>query len=91
MNLTASIEEPRFDEMQAVGLTPAASRLVRPPRVAESPVSLECRYQQTVMLAGTQPDQSSNVVIGDVVGIHIDDSVLVDGLVDTYGVSLRRS
>ena len=43
------------------------------------------------MLAGTQPDQSSNVVIGDVVGIHIDDSVLVDGLVDTYGVSLRRS
>ena len=29
MNLTASIEEPRFDEMQAVGLTPAASRLVR--------------------------------------------------------------
>jgi flavin reductase (DIM6/NTAB) family NADH-FMN oxidoreductase RutF len=82
MNLTASIEEPDFNEMQAAGLTPAPSKLVRPPRVAESPVHFECRYLQTVDMPASSAGHYSSVVIGQVVGIHIADSVIVDGIVD---------
>jgi flavin reductase (DIM6/NTAB) family NADH-FMN oxidoreductase RutF len=82
MNLTASIEEPDFDELQAAGLTPARSELVRPPRVAESPVHFECRYLQTVDMPPSAAGHYASVVIGQVIGIHIDDSVIVDGIVD---------
>ena len=82
MNVTASIEEPGFDEMEAVGLTPAASRLVRPPRVAESPVHLECRYLQTIDMPPSEAGHYSSIVVGRVIGIHVDDSVIVDGMVD---------
>jgi flavin reductase (DIM6/NTAB) family NADH-FMN oxidoreductase RutF len=82
MNVSASIEEPDFDEMAAVGLTPAPSRLVKPPRVAESPVHFECRYVQTVDMPPSAGGLYASLVIGRVVGIHIDDSVIVDGIVD---------
>ena len=82
MNITASIEEPAFDEMVAVGLTPAPSRLVRPPRVAESPVHFECRYLQTVDMPASASGHYSSLVIGEVIGVHIDDAVVVDGMVD---------
>jgi flavin reductase (DIM6/NTAB) family NADH-FMN oxidoreductase RutF len=82
MNLTASIEEPDFDELRAAGLTPAPSKLVRPPRVAESPVHFECRYLQTIDLPPSSSGHHASLVIGQVVGIHIDDAVLVDGIVD---------
>jgi flavin reductase (DIM6/NTAB) family NADH-FMN oxidoreductase RutF len=82
MNVTASIEEANFDEMQAVGLTSAPSQLVKPPRVAESPVHFECRYLQTVDMPPSQSGHYSSIVIGQVVGIHIDDAVIVDGMVD---------
>jgi flavin reductase (DIM6/NTAB) family NADH-FMN oxidoreductase RutF len=82
MNLTASIEEPDFDEMRAAGLTPAPSKLVRPPRVAESPVHFECRYLQTVDMPPSAAGHHSSMVIGQVVGIHVADSVLVDGIVE---------
>lgn len=49
---TALIEGHDLDEMAAVGLTPAPSRLVKRPRVAESPVHFECRYWQTLVLPG---------------------------------------
>ena len=82
MNVTASIEEPAFDEMEAVGLTPASSRVVKAPGVAESPVRFECRYLQTVDMPSSQGGLYSSVVFGQVVGIHIDDAVIVDGMVD---------
>ena len=52
MNVTGWIEEPGVDEMAKAGLTPAPSRKVKPPRVAESPVHFECLYHQTVVLPG---------------------------------------
>src|SRR5690606_5354956 len=82
MNVSASIEEPDFDEMEAVGLTPAPSRLVKPPGVAESPVRFECRYLQTVDMPPSASGHYSSIVIGRVLGIHIDDSVISDGMVD---------
>lgn len=82
MNLSASIEEPRLDELAKVGLTAAPSRNVRPPRVAESPIHFECRLQQVVALKNTRPGHPHDILIGDVVGIHIADEVLTDGIID---------
>lgn len=81
MNLT-SIHVPRgVDEMALAGLAPAKSRLVAPPRVARSPIHLECRLFQIVELP-TDGTARNTLVIGHVVGVHIDDDVLVDGLID---------
>jgi len=52
MNRTSAPVAPDVDEMQLVGLTPAPSRLVAPPRVKESPVAFECRYWRTIELPG---------------------------------------
>ncbi len=59
------------------------SRAVKPPRVARTPVALECKYFKTVELIGSdgRPNRSA-IVIGEVVGIYIDDAVIVDGMVD---------
>ncbi|MGD9868870.1 MAG: flavin reductase family protein [Hyphomicrobiales bacterium] len=82
MNRTSAAVPPEVDEMRLAGLTPAPSRLVKPPRVAESPVALECRYFQTVTLPGRNGRGGYGVVIGEVVGIHIDDAAIVEGRVD---------
>jgi flavin reductase (DIM6/NTAB) family NADH-FMN oxidoreductase RutF len=59
------------------------SRNVKPPRVKRSPVALECKYFKTIELIGSDGKANrSQIVIGEVVGIHIDDSVIVDGMVD---------
>jgi len=60
----------------------AASRLVRPPRVKGAPAALECRYLRTVEIAQNGPKGPNRVVFGEVVGIHIDDGIIVNGRVD---------
>jgi flavin reductase (DIM6/NTAB) family NADH-FMN oxidoreductase RutF len=83
MNRTALIVERGVDEMQATGLEPLPSRLVRPPRVNGSPVHFECRLHQIVVLPGRVPSSEHHVVIGRVVAVHIDDAALTaDGCVD---------
>ena len=71
-------------EMTLAGLTPAPSRLVKPPRVAEAPAALECRHLQTVPLTPLSGAEARYfLVIGEVVAIHIDERFIVEGLVDT--------
>jgi flavin reductase (DIM6/NTAB) family NADH-FMN oxidoreductase RutF len=84
MNKTSADVGPEVDEMELAGLTPAASTLVKPPRVAESPVALECTHFKTIPLPSSENTQHEGyiVVIGRVVGIHLDESVITDGLVD---------
>ena len=53
--------------------TKAPSETVRPPRVGESPVHLECVLSQIVELESPSPDQPNRMVIGRVTGIHIAD------------------
>lgn len=81
MNVSSTRKEG--DEFEMAGLTKAASRLVKPSRVAESPAALECRYFQTVPL----PDDSGQVndwlVIGRVVGIYIHDRFIENGRVNS--------
>ncbi|GAB4232549.1 MAG: flavin reductase family protein [Methyloligellaceae bacterium] len=83
MNATSAAVPPDVDEFALAGLTPAPSRKVRPPRVAESPVAFECTYFQTLELPQDDPSRDAyNVIIGRVVGIHIDDAMIDDGRVD---------
>lgn len=82
MNKTSASAPRSVDEFALAGLTPLPSRLVGPPRVKESPVHLECRYLQTVALPANNPASPNNAVFGQVVGIHIDDAFIKDGMVD---------
>jgi flavin reductase (DIM6/NTAB) family NADH-FMN oxidoreductase RutF len=66
------------------GLEPAPSRLVKPPRVAASPCALECKWLKTVSLNDLDGHVLDNhIVIGQVVGVYIDDRFIRDGLLDT--------
>lgn len=76
-NLTGTDFPPEVDEFAAVGLEKAPSRLVRPPRVAGSPVALECRLVHTWCAGGT-----STVIFGEVVHTVLDPAAVVDGLPD---------
>jgi flavin reductase (DIM6/NTAB) family NADH-FMN oxidoreductase RutF len=83
--MLASSAEFRADvsEADAVGLEMVASHSVRPPRVARSPVAMECKYYKSVELIGSDGRVNpSTIVIGEVVRVHIDDSLIVDGIVD---------
>jgi flavin reductase (DIM6/NTAB) family NADH-FMN oxidoreductase RutF len=83
MSRTSVSVGPDVDEMKLVGLTPAPSHFVAPPRVKESPVSFECRYWRTIELPGLDGAPGTHsIVIGQVIGIHIDDEAIVDGKVD---------
>jgi flavin reductase (DIM6/NTAB) family NADH-FMN oxidoreductase RutF len=84
MNATSAPFERGVNEMAKVGLEPAPSRLVKPPRVAASPCALECKWLQTVALHDVEGKELENhIVIGQVLGIHIDDRFIRNGLLDT--------
>ena len=84
MNASCAMVPPEVDEFALAGLTPAPSRLVGVPRVAETPVSFECKLTQVVRLqdADGQPAPSW-LVLGEVVGVHIARAQLKDGVYDT--------
>jgi flavin reductase (DIM6/NTAB) family NADH-FMN oxidoreductase RutF len=85
MNVTTTMVEFGVDELKLAGLTPEPSTLVKPPRVKESPVALECRYWRTIELPVEKGHETKrgSVVFGQVVGVHIDDSIIKDGRIDT--------
>lgn len=70
------------DEMALAGLERLPSVKVRPPRVAASPVHLECRYLRTIRIEEAAPEEDSAMILGRVVGMHISDEAIVDGRVD---------
>ncbi len=80
MNLCAGEYPPDVDEFDVSGLTPVASDLVRPPRVGESPVAMECRLRQVIEVS-PRPGGAS-LVLGEVVRFHVDDRILRDGRID---------
>ncbi|MFC3189977.1 flavin reductase family protein [Pseudocitrobacter faecalis] len=84
MNETSATLPHGEDEFVRAGLTAVPSRLVDAPRVAESPVNFECRLSQCIQLTsadGTAID--TWLVLGEVVGIHIDESLLEEGIYQT--------
>lgn len=75
---SSSINAPHgVDEFELSGLDKAPSRLVRPPRVAASPASMECRLLHIMEIAPTDPgDTFSHVVFGRIVAVHLDDGFI---------------
>lgn len=86
MNLTSAGVPPEVDEFQLAKLEKAPSRLVKPPRVAASPAALECRYWQTITPPTRAGQAGYSLVLGEVVGVYIDDRFITDGLVDTVAM-----
>lgn len=77
MNITSTEFPAEINEFAAAGLTPVPSVVVRPPRVAESPIHYECRLTQIVDLG--QEAGAASVVIGEVVHMHVDNELLIGG------------
>jgi flavin reductase (DIM6/NTAB) family NADH-FMN oxidoreductase RutF len=82
MNASAAHIPRSESEFKAAGLTPVDCEVVDVPRVKESPVNLECKLVQVVQLRSNNPKIVNNLVIGEVVGIHIDESIIKDGMID---------
>lgn len=82
MNASSAQVGPEVDEFELAGLTPAPSHMVKPPRVAESPAALECKHYKTIGLPGLNGKNGNFVVIGQVVGVYIDDDAISDGRFD---------
>lgn len=79
--VASSAEFPsEVNEFKETGVTAVASRLVKPSRIKESPVALECKVLKIIHLA-EGPD-AGNIVVGEIVAIHIDDAVMKNGKVD---------
>jgi flavin reductase (DIM6/NTAB) family NADH-FMN oxidoreductase RutF len=74
MNLCSAEVPPEVDEFELSGLTPLASDLVQPPRVAESKVQVECRLRE-ILVVSEKPGGGS-LVLGDVLCFHIEESLL---------------
>jgi flavin reductase (DIM6/NTAB) family NADH-FMN oxidoreductase RutF len=84
MNATSATVPPRVEEFALAGLTTEPGRVVGVPRVAESPVSMECRLSQLVRLTGADGTVTDTwMVFGEVVGVHIREDLLEDGVYDT--------
>jgi flavin reductase (DIM6/NTAB) family NADH-FMN oxidoreductase RutF len=84
MNASCAAVPPEVDEFELAGLTPMASRCIAVPRVAESPVSFECKLTQIVQLEGVDGTKVPTwLVLGEVVGVHIARRLLNDGIYDT--------
>jgi flavin reductase (DIM6/NTAB) family NADH-FMN oxidoreductase RutF len=71
MNLSSGDYAPEVDEFALTGLTPAPSARVKPPRVAEAPINLECRLLRVIPV-GHAP---ANLVLGQIVHFHVRDDV----------------
>ena len=83
MNQTSAALPPGVNEFEFAKLAATPSRMVKPPRVAESPAALECKLVQIVPLhdaGGSALHQY--LIIGEVVGVHIDRAYLNEGLFD---------
>ena len=84
MNQTCAPVGPEVNEFELAGLSTAPSRVVDVPRVADSPVSFECRSTQIIQLEGLDKQKVPTwLVLGEVVGVHIADHLLKDGIYDT--------
>jgi flavin reductase (DIM6/NTAB) family NADH-FMN oxidoreductase RutF len=89
MNATSVPAPYGTDEFALAGLTRAPSRLVTPPRVAESGVQFECKVADIFALRGWRGQPADAwLVMGEVIGVHIARHLLVDGVFDTFGAGI---
>jgi flavin reductase (DIM6/NTAB) family NADH-FMN oxidoreductase RutF len=83
MNVSSGTFQPEVDEFELAGLTKAPGKSISAPHVGEAPAVLECRLVKIVEELPSWREHAFNiVVIGEVVGVHIDNAILKDGKVD---------
>ena len=80
MNLTSGDYESSINEFELAKLATRPSQVVRPPQVAQSPVSFECKVERIIDFGSEPP--SGSLVIGEIVSVHLEDEVLKDGRLD---------
>jgi flavin reductase (DIM6/NTAB) family NADH-FMN oxidoreductase RutF len=80
MNITSAEYDSSVDEFALAKLNTRPSQVVRPPQVAESPVSFECKLNRIIDF-GTEPP-SGSLVIGEIVCVHLEESVLKEDRLD---------
>lgn len=84
MNASSAVYPPETSEFDALNLKKAASTSVAPPRVAKAKVAFECQCTEIIQLKGVSGEKVETwLVLGEVVNIHIDQSLLQDGIYDT--------
>jgi flavin reductase (DIM6/NTAB) family NADH-FMN oxidoreductase RutF len=89
MNATSATVPYEVDEFALAGLSPAPSRQVSAPRVAESAVNFECKVTDVVQLRDSQHAPiSAWLVLGEVVAVHIRQDLLKNGVFDTFGAGI---
>jgi flavin reductase (DIM6/NTAB) family NADH-FMN oxidoreductase RutF len=86
MNESSRVLDHGVSEFAAAGLTAAPSTNVRPPHVGEALAVLECVVFDIVALPAREGGRGSHLVLGEVIGIHIDDELIVEGRLDTLGL-----
>lgn len=84
MNQSCANVAPDVSEFALAGLTPVPSRLIKAPRVQQSPVSFECRCTQIVQLQTAKGGKVPTwLILGEVVAVHIARRLIKDGVYDT--------
>jgi len=84
---SAAPEHPDMDEAELAGLEMIPSNLIKPKRIKNSPIHMECVLTQIVPLLCDSESDRNTAIFGKVVGMHIDDDVIVDGKVDIRKVN----
>jgi flavin reductase (DIM6/NTAB) family NADH-FMN oxidoreductase RutF len=78
MNASSGAFGSGVDEFEHAGIIKADCKMVKAPRVAASPAALECKLFKIIDL----PGENNVMVLGEVVGVHLDESVIVNGIFD---------
>ena len=86
MSLASTAYAPEVDEFEKAGLTKLDSEIVKPFRVKESPVQFECKVNEIVSLG--PEGGAGNMIICEVVKVHIDEAVMTDGVIDQKKIDL---
>ena len=82
MNVTSAECPSSIDEFVLAGLTMEKAHLVNAPRVEESPVHFECELVSTIPTKSNKGQDPYVIVLGEVIGVNIDESVITEGMVD---------
>jgi flavin reductase (DIM6/NTAB) family NADH-FMN oxidoreductase RutF len=88
MNVSSGALAEGESEFEAAGLEAAPCRVVKAPRVAASPAALECRVTTSMQLSDASGAPLEGwIIIGEVVGVHIDEAFLREGRFDTLAAA----
>lgn len=85
-SLASSEYSEGVNEFVKAGFTEVPSQFIKPPRVGESPVSFECKVLQ-IIKTGTEGG-AGNLVIAEILCMHIQEQLLVDGKLDSFNLDL---